>query len=136
MHEEAIRLRREQRKSLREIQVATGVSKGTLSLWLRPYPLTSDEVETRMRERRRPGPPRKPRGEKSRHHRALAGRQLTSEEKGRIAEAAVLFRLALRNFTVFRSAFDGGKVDFLVQPPGTRGLLRLQVRWVKQGCRS
>jgi len=38
----------------------------------------------------------------------------TREDKGRIAEAAVLFRLTLRGMRTFRSVFEGDTADFLV----------------------
>ena len=38
--QEAIRLRVEERLSLREIAEMTSASKGSLSVWLKPYPLT------------------------------------------------------------------------------------------------
>lgn len=44
---EVIRLRVEERKSLNEIHAITGVSKGSLSTWLRSYPLTSEEKKAR-----------------------------------------------------------------------------------------
>lgn len=42
-HEKALKLRREE-KSYSQIKKALGVSKGTLSLWLRDYPLSKERV--------------------------------------------------------------------------------------------
>ncbi len=47
--QEAIRLRVEQRLSLREIAAQTGAAKGSLSAWLKPYPLTAEERRLRQR---------------------------------------------------------------------------------------
>ena len=58
-----IRLRVEERMSLREIAEYTGASKGSLSAWLKPYPLTKDEL--RGRRRKPPPGPLKDRGEES-----------------------------------------------------------------------
>jgi len=55
--------------------------------------------------------------------------------KGRIAEAAVLFRLALHGFDAFSSIFDGDKTDWLVQVPETGKILRIQVRCVNTAKR-
>ena len=133
MRNEALRLRREERLSLTAIAATLGVSKATLSLWVRSDPLTSAELAQRYRNgaHRSPGPPKKPRGEESQVHRAVGEQNFTSNEKGQIAEAAVLFRLVVRRFTVFRSVFDGANVDFIVRPPNSRKILRLQVRWAK-----
>jgi hypothetical protein len=103
LHAEAVRLRLEERLSLREIHLALGLPKSTLSVWLRDVPLRPEEMA--YRNRRRPGPPRKVRGEESTYHRAIAGQKLTSDQKGRIAEAAVYLRLMLRGFTVYQSPF-------------------------------
>jgi len=46
-HQEAIRLRRDERKSFNEITDLLGVSKGTLSGWLKDYPLSPEESAAR-----------------------------------------------------------------------------------------
>ncbi|HEX8847443.1 MAG TPA: hypothetical protein VF791_22555 [Pyrinomonadaceae bacterium] len=56
---EAIRLRVEQRMSLREIAAITGAAKGSLSLWLQPYPLTDDEKRARSKAAKRYVTPKK-----------------------------------------------------------------------------
>ena len=45
----------------------------------------------------------------------------------------MFLRLIRCDFTVYRSPLYGDKVDFVVQPPGSSRLLRLQVRCVKEG---
>ena len=77
---EAIRLRQQERLSLRQIAALLGASKGSLSVWLRSYPLTQAE---RKRRNNSAGPVRqatKDRGEESKFHRAIAGRQLTRQQ--------------------------------------------------------
>ncbi len=45
---QAIEMRLERRASFNEIAGTLGVSKGTLSLWLKDYPLTPDELKRRQ----------------------------------------------------------------------------------------
>jgi len=42
--ERAVRLRRDQGLSVREVAVAVGVSRGTASVWLRDIPLTAEQT--------------------------------------------------------------------------------------------
>ena len=56
---EAIRLRIEERRSLREIEVLTNAARSSLSLWLRPYPLTEDEKRARNKSTKRYVTPKK-----------------------------------------------------------------------------
>lgn len=127
---EAIRLRVKERLSLREIAIITGAAKGSLSGWLRPYPLTDEEKKTRSKTAKRYVPPKKSHGEESKHHQAIVSQNLTNRRKGRIAEAAILFRLALHGFDVYTAAFDGDKVDCVVHIPESGKIVKLQVRCV------
>ncbi|MDQ2686944.1 MAG: group I intron-associated PD-(D/E)XK endonuclease [Armatimonadota bacterium] len=129
---EAIRLRVEERRSLNEIAALTGAAKSSLSIWLRPYPLTVDEKRCRLNTSGLVVNPRKDRGQESKFHRRVADCQLTRHRKGKIAEAAVLFRLVLEDFTVFGSMFDGDKADWFVEVAETGKRLKIQVRWVKR----
>lgn len=52
---------------------------------------------------------------------------MSRRQKMKIAEAAVLFRLAVFGFDIYRAEFDGDRVDWLVGTP--TGFKRLQVRW-------
>jgi transcriptional regulator with XRE-family HTH domain len=131
--EEAIRLRVENRLSMREIAEITGASKGSLSGWLKPFPLTEEERRQRQQSARRYVPARKDRGEQSKLSLAVAGRELTRQEKAKIAEAAVLLRLVLHGFIAFGSVFDGDKADWMVEVPETGRIHKIQVRWVKAG---
>jgi hypothetical protein len=132
--EEAVRLRVQERLSMDEIlnRLPVNVGRGTLSGWLREYPLTVDEYRLRKLGNL-PSPVRKDRGEESRWHKLVAGKQLSRHQKAKIAEAAVLFRLVLHGFAPFGSVFDGDIADWLVQVPETGRSVTIQVRWVKQG---
>lgn len=131
---ECIRLRVQDRKSLGEIQALTGASKGSLSAWLKPYPLRADELEARSRDRVRYIPPKKDRGEQSPLFLLAQAQSLSSNQKAKIAEAAVLFRLCLHGHAVYGSPFDGDKVDWIVDT-GKR-VLRLQVKLALQTARG
>lgn len=130
---EAIRLRVEERHSLNEIAAITGASKGSLSGWLKPYPLTDEERRERQKVAKRYVAPKKDRGEVSKHYEAVAGRELTRQEKAKIAESAVAFRLALHGFHIYGSVYDGDKPDWVVQVPGTKKIHTVQVRWARTG---
>src|SRR5205085_10331755 len=127
---EAIRLRLEERLSLREIEALIGAARSSLSMWLKPYPLTDEEKRVRSKLAKRYVTPKKSHGEESKHNRTVVWRNLKPYHKGRIAEAAVLFRLALHGFNPYSSFFDGDKIDWIVQVPETGKILKLQVRCV------
>ncbi len=130
---EAVRFRVESRLSIPEIQRRVGVSKAILSLWLRPYPLTPEERATR-RSRNAPSPSftLKDRGAESKAHRiAAALPDRSSAWKGRVAEAAILFRLVLRGYEPMRSVFEGDVVDWFVRVSDR--IVRIQVRWAGRG---
>ena len=135
MKDECIRLRVEERLSLGEIRDRSGVSKSTLSGWLRDHPLTEEEKRTKNNlDQNRYRAPKKTRGEKSKF--ADFEPHLNNGQKAKVAEAAVLFRLCLNGFVPFGSMFDGDKADWLVQIPSTGKILKIQVKWasvVKRG---
>lgn len=124
---EAIRLRIEERMSLNEIADVTGASKGSLSGWLKPYPLTDEERRERQKVAKRYVAPKKDRGEVSKYYEAVAGRELTRQEKAKIAESAVAFRLALHGFHIYGSMYDGDKADWVVEVPETGKFHKIQV---------
>lgn len=130
---EAIRLRVEERLPLREIVRRTQASKGAVSLWLRPYPLSEEERRALARKNHySPATLRKERGAESPLHKVVAGQNLTVFEKMRIAEAAVLLRLTLHRFRVFGPVFDGDEVDWLAEDPATGVRHKIQVRWASK----
>lgn len=129
---EALRLRIEERKSIREIVDETGASRGSVSRWLKGHPLTEDEVRERLEAngKRSAAVRAKYRDrDESPLHKMSRGRQLTKAEKGKVAEAAVLVRLVLRGHEVYGSPFDGDSTDWVVNVKGT--LRRVQVKWAR-----
>jgi hypothetical protein len=129
---EAIRLRVEERLSYDEILARVPVARGSLSGWLRPYPLTGDETAERRR-RNVPASPRRDRGEESAISKLVRGLEVsqTNVWKGRVAEAAVLLRVVLHGFEPMRAVFEGDSVDWFVRTAPSR-IVRLQVRWAGQ----
>lgn len=132
---EAILLRTEQRLSLKEIEKRLDVSRGSLSGWLKDYPLTENELAERRKKVPR-GLNKKDRGEESKFNRAIDGRKLTKQQKGALSETAVLFRLILNGFHVSRPVFDSAKNDWFVEIPETGRTVKIQVKfaqWLKTG---
>lgn len=129
---ECIRLRVEERLSLRDIHGRTGASKGSLSTWLKDHPLTSQEKAERQ-ARNRYRAPKKDRGEPSSVYALVRDREYTRHQKAKIAESAVLFRLALFQLDPFGSMFDGDRADWVVEVPGTGNIVKIQVKWARAG---
>jgi hypothetical protein len=117
--------------SLNEIHKETGVPKGTLSNWLTGYTLTPEERREKNNRARKYGP-RKHLGDPSRWKTLVGEKTLSGHTKGKVAEAAVLFRLVLHSFEVYGSVFDGDSADWVVKNP-TGKLLKLQVKWASRG---
>lgn len=136
--EEAIRLRLEQRLSLKDVAAQLGVSKSTASIWLREHPLT--EVERLDRQStnglKMGGWNRKERGERSKFHQSVDVGSLSNAQKGRIAEAAVTFRLALHGFDTFVPTSGNDKFDRVVSNPKSGRMSKIQVRWVRDSRRD
>lgn len=125
LHGEAVRLRVEERKSLNEIHAITGLSKGSLSAWLRPYPLTPEEKEARHTGKVCPSR-RENRGEMSELCKMAENREFSTSEKGAIAENAVRLRLMINGFEIYEPI---AKVDFIVLNPLTDRVSKIQVKW-------
>jgi len=131
---ECRRLRIQDRMSVAEIGRKAGVSKGTLSGWLRDIPLTTEEIREKvvLAHRGKPTGKKKNRGEESKYQRMIAGKELTRQDKAKIAESAILFRLCLMRFIVYGSPFDGDKADWLIESIDAPGkTYRIQVKWAK-----
>lgn len=127
---QALGLRREHRMSLEEIRQATGLSKGSLSALLRDEPLSDPELrERRSASAANSNKQRRYAPEASKFQQLVAGERLGTERKGHIAEAAVLFRLALLGYEVWRSGFECHPIDWLVGKPGAKRRVGIQVRW-------
>jgi len=133
MKQEAIRLRVEERLAFGELLKMTGASRSSLSTWLKPYPLTEEELRTRRKTAGRYAAPKKERGEVSKFFQATEGRLFSRSEKGKIAEAAIAFRLAIHGFAIYGSMYDGDKADWIVRVPETAKLHTIQVRWARAG---
>ena len=124
--QEALRLRQQQRLSLREIQAQTGVSKGTLSKWLQGMPLDREEVRAKLRlNGTSKGRAKADRVESALHRRF--GVPMNSHYKAKIAEAAILLRAGLLGVDTYQSPFDGDKADWVFDVKGR--LLKGQVKW-------
>lgn len=124
LREQCRELRAIHRLSIRDIHNQTGVSKGTLSSWLQDIPLTKEEKTAKRAQRPKQPKKEKPQEESKFQRMLVPG--LSSRQKGKIAESAILFRLVLKNFTVFGSPFDGDRSDWLVDT-GEK-LYRIQVK--------
>lgn len=133
LEKECIRLRVQERLSYREIHERTGASRGSLSKWLRKYPLTEEEKKQKASKQKRWEQPKKDRGVESDLHRMLKSRPLSRHRKAKIAEAIVLLRLIVHRFDPFGSVFDGDKADWMALDPKTGKAHKIQVRWVKEG---
>lgn len=126
---EALRLRIEERKSLPEIHVLTGASKGSLSVWLAGNPLTEEERKTRRLARPyKASPKKRPLDQESFLH-AMTGGQipLSRQDKGTVAEVAVLLRLILHGMRAFKAVGDCDRIDWIVESRA-RQLLKVQVK--------
>lgn len=131
---EATRLRVQERKSFDEILKLVPVSRGSLSLWLKPYPLTTSELRGRKGRFINTSHP-KPRGiesDLSKLVRSIGVDQSTTW-KGRVSEAAILLRLVLRGFDVLRHVFEGDCVDWFVRLP-SGVIIKIQVKWAQVGA--
>lgn len=131
---EAVRLRVEERRSLPEIAASVVASKGSLSAWLKPHPLSDAErgerrSRTRKTETVRDDPTRK-RRTVVRFRRTFATDEMDQITKGRVAEMAVALRLASHGMTVLRSIFDGSRADLVVGFDGLRSTAVIQVKWI------
>lgn len=141
---EAVRLRTQELQSLKEIAAKLNISKSTCSLWLKEYPIPPDVLKERYRNAGLAS------GGKKRTHKQASRKnamilatsplvsrigknaQWSSSQKGKIAEAAVVLRLAILGLDVYKSFFDGDKVDVVTQT-GCQ-LQKIQVKWVSKGA--
>jgi hypothetical protein len=130
---EAIRLRVEDRLSIKAIVKKLGISQGTCSTLLREYPLSAEEC--RDRNKKSGGAMvhaawngiTKSWGTPSKHFKDVTN----NNQKGRIAESAVAFRLALLGIDYFKPEGGSSKAD-LIADTGS-GLVRIQVKWANVG---
>lgn len=124
--EKMIRLRVEDRRSIREIQEITGVSKGSISHYLKDHPLSDHEKKAKHTFFGNQHGKKPDLGGESHLHSKVLVKDLNAQQKGKVAEAAVFLRLMCRGHSVFSSAFDGDKYDWLVDVKGR--ILKIQVK--------
>ncbi|KKN22998.1 hypothetical protein LCGC14_0909160 [marine sediment metagenome] len=132
LREECLRLRKEERMSYKEISEVTGASKGSLSPWLRDYPLTEEELAKREQHRLTIPRARKDRPSGSKWAGLVDEQKMSRLQKGKLAEAAVLFRLVLHGWAVYGSMFDGDLIDWIAVNTETGKVCKIQIKWAKQ----
>lgn len=141
LRRECRRLRTEEELSIKSICQRTGASPSTVSGWLRDIPLSDRVKKDRMIVAGLTGGKKKgykqPKRKKDRSALAkLAGDvSFSAEQKGRIAEAAVLLRLCVLGFEVYSGEFGKESLDYLVKSP-SGSILRLQVKWASSQDRG
>lgn len=129
----------EERRSLVEIASRVGVSKGCLCDWLKPYPLTNEELREHWRnavlgarksERSVKYDPARKGRTVVRFGRTFSTDEMDQITKGRVAEMAVALRLTAHGFTILKSMFDGTRVDLMVGAEEMHSMARIQVKWI------
>ena len=134
---EAIRLRSEEHRSLKEIANLLGRNKSTVHYWLKgsgAKQLSLEELKRRQAIRSKTyseNAKKKREAGRSKFHIASV-QPMTRQQKGRVAEAAILFRLALHGFEVLRHVFDGCSSDWVIISKSGIAI-RLQVKWMWRG---
>lgn len=131
---EAVRLRTEQRLSLKAISAKLGVSKSSLSGWLREHPLSSDEVRDRLVQSgtsslgRRLAP-------KSLPNRALAGLFEKDHDSKHLRDAAVGYAVAWFLDRGYTPSIPVAQVIYDLVVDSDAGLKRVQVKTTCQETR-
>lgn len=134
-----IRLRVKGRKSLREIQQETGIGISTISLTLREHPLTDAELKARRDatlDAARSANIAKAqlrRGADGKYWEAIQRLAKTTDQRGAIAEAAVIFRMKVWGYVPHIPMCAGGKSDVIVSIPQTGAHYRVQIKCVRRG---
>jgi hypothetical protein len=134
--EHAITLRKEQKLGYKAIAQILGVPTSTIRVHLSLYKLSPEDLKLRAKLTSA-----MPRSKKAsldvngfpRPHwmESVDFSKLSKSQRGAIAEAAVLFRLAVNGFSVYGSPFDGDRIDWIVKAPGGK-LSTLQVGHVSR----
>lgn len=107
--EQAIKLRIEERLSLKEISEKLNISKGTASLWLRDHPLTTEEITNRHTKSSSP---------------KIICNPNDNIKKGKAAELIFSARCLLNGLVVFSPLSEDSRIDLVVADT----LLRVQVK--------
>ena len=135
---EKIKEYRYQQKTVDEIKNILKVSSATICKYIKGLPPISKKKLTSIRiaSAKKNGAKRK---EKSRllwegqnkFKDIIKEQAYSTTIKGSIAEAAILYRLLIHNFSVYYSAFNGGIIDIITYNNKTGKLLKLQVKCAK-----
>ena len=110
------------------------MSKATLSGWLKEYPLKERTTKQRTAQANAAKSVRETRQRSFSYYplnQLRDSAEMSNQQKGKIAESAVLLRLAILGYGVYGSSFDGDRYDWLVDVAGR--IVRVQVRWAYQG---
>lgn len=135
LRERAQFLRKELRWSVDEISNNLGsVSRRTVAYWVSGIPLSDQEHHDRKvvattgprKTSKRLRQLAKPASKFS----SWVTVSMSRDQKGRIAEAATLYRLAVHDLTVMSHVFDGGGEDWLVINKH-KAFIRVQVKWAR-----
>lgn len=109
---EAIRLRVEERLSLPEIVSLTGVTKSTLSIWLRSHPLPKEDLHLRRKANAVNT------NLKSNPHKSSLAKPLrpllSKSDLGEACRQLICAKLMLRGYQVFRPLNEDTPIDLLV----------------------
>lgn len=124
----ALRLREMERRTVNEIAIILGVSKGTVSVWVRHLPLTKEEkkqrrlrlIETGALNNKKVRP-------KAGKFASLIG-NLSRHQKSQLAETAVLYRLILHGLGAFKPVSAWDTADLLVTIPQSQKTVRVQIK--------
>lgn len=136
-------LRIKQRLSIKAIAKELGVAKSSVSVWLRDIPLNDEEKRLRYvkagKDSQENGinPPRVQKEPIQSIIKKLSeNRNFNSNQKGKIAEAATMLRFAVLQMDIYKSVFDGEKLDFIIQAPDSSKLIKIQVKWTRRSCKN
>ena len=144
--QEAIRLRRDERKSFNEIIELLGVPKGTLSYWLKDYPLSAEESATRksaagrlLNQRRRQKfeeapPPTPPFEEKPVTKNPRQTIKRAPKQVGEISEAIVTARLLKLGFNLLKPVGDSLRYDLMIDFDGAYYRVQVKTARVENGA--
>lgn len=129
---EQIQALRRQGRTITEIVAELDVPKSTAHYWTKDIRLP-DLHERRSKSATEANKKRgtwRNKAIESKFSKSIDRTKLTRADKGRIAEAAVLFRLALHGLDVAQPVFGGSKSDWLVRnASGT--LMKIEVRYAR-----
>ena len=126
-----IKLRSEEKLTLTEISQKTNIPKGSLWPIIKDFPIPQELQKLK----RRPyiiqsnHLKKKHLGDLSKYAKMIDLIKLTGQDKQKIAESAILFRLCLNGYIVYGSPFDGDKADWIIEDKTTRKKFTLQVKW-------